>query len=74
MLAVVVYFNNIDEIAKLIYEKYNPQNKSLDSLIFEANEMKKLVYDQNGKIGTITKEKINLIDGKLSYSGYSFGG
>ena len=54
-------FNNIDEIAKLIYEKYNPQNKSLDSLIFEANEMKKLVYDQNGKIGTITKEKLNLI-------------
>jgi ABC-type nitrate/sulfonate/bicarbonate transport system substrate-binding protein len=32
-------FNNINEVAKLIYEKYNPQNKSLESLIFEANEL-----------------------------------
>ena len=54
-------FENIEEIAKLIYEKYNPQNKTLASLIFEANEMKKLVYDKNGKIGTITPERINLI-------------
>ena len=54
-------FENIEEVSQLIYEKYNPQNKSLDSLIFEANEMKKLVYDENKKIGTITKKKINLI-------------
>jgi signal transduction histidine kinase/ABC-type nitrate/sulfonate/bicarbonate transport system substrate-binding protein len=54
-------FENIEEVSQLIYEKYNPQNKSLDSLIFEANEMKKLVYDEDKKIGTITKEKINLI-------------
>lgn len=54
-------FNNIEEIAKLIYEKYNPQNKSLDSLIYEANEMKKLIYDKDGKIGTITKDRMNLI-------------
>ncbi|MCB9096575.1 MAG: ABC transporter substrate-binding protein [Arcobacter sp.] len=54
-------FENIDEVAKLIYEKYNPQNKTLKSLIYEANEMKKLVYDKHGKIGTITPERINLI-------------
>jgi signal transduction histidine kinase len=54
-------FENIDEVAKLIFEKYNPQHKSLESLIFEANEMKKLVFDKNGKIGTITQERINLI-------------
>ena len=54
-------FENIDEVVKLIHKKYNPQNKSLESLIFEANEMKKLVYDKNGKIGTITQERINLI-------------
>lgn len=54
-------FENIEEVSQLIYKKYNPQNKSLDSLMFEANEMKKLVYDENKKIGTITKEKINLI-------------
>ena len=54
-------FKNIEEVAKLVFEKYNPQNKSLESLIFEAKEMKKLVYDNNNKIGTITKDKINLI-------------
>ena len=54
-------FGNIDETAQLIYEKYNPQNKSLASLIDEAKEMKKLVYDKENKIGTITKERINLI-------------
>ena len=54
-------FNNIDETVKLIHKKYNPQNKSLESLIFEANEMKKLAFDKNGKIGTITQERINLI-------------
>ena len=54
-------FENIEETAKLVYEKYNPQNKTLASLIFEANEMKKLAYDKNGKIGRITPERINLI-------------
>jgi signal transduction histidine kinase/ABC-type nitrate/sulfonate/bicarbonate transport system substrate-binding protein len=54
-------FENIDETVNLILNKYNSQNKSLASLLFEANEMKKLVYDKNGKIGTITTEKINLI-------------
>mgnify|MGYP003423583749 FL=1 len=62
-------FENIEEVAKLIHEKYNPQNKSLKSLIFEANEMKKLVYDKDGKIGTITKEKINLIINTYSVMG-----
>jgi len=54
-------FEHIEEVAKLIHEKYNPQNKSLESLIFEANEMKKLVFDKQGKMGIVTPEKINLI-------------
>ena len=54
-------FNNIDEVSKLVYEKYNSQNKSLKSIVFEANAMKELVFDNNGKIGTITQEKINLM-------------
>ncbi|MDD2896496.1 MAG: ABC transporter substrate-binding protein [Aliarcobacter sp.] len=54
-------FEHIEEVAKLIHEKYNSQNKSLESLIFEANEMKKLVFDKQGNIGTVTPEKINLI-------------
>ena len=54
-------FDNIEETAQIIHEKYNTQNKSLKALIFEANEMKKLIYDKNGKFGTISQEKINLI-------------
>ena len=54
-------FNNIDETVKLIHKKYNPQNKSLESLMCEANEMKELAFDKNGKIGTNTQERINLI-------------
>ena len=55
-------FENIEESAKIIYEKYNSQDKSLDALIYEAKEMKKLVYDKEGKFGTITEEKINIIE------------
>ena len=55
-------FDNIAEVAQLVYNKYNVQNKSLDSLIFEAIEMKKLSFTKDGKIGEITKEKIKLIE------------
>ena len=55
-------FDNIAEVAQLVYDKYNPQNKSLDSLIFEAIEMKKLSYTKDGRIGDITKERIKLIE------------
>ena len=62
-------FNNIEEIAQLVYEKYNVQNKSLDSLIYEATEMKKLVYTSNNKIGTITKNKLKLIENSYRIMG-----
>jgi len=62
-------FNNIEETAKLIFDKYNIQNKSLESLIFEANEMKKLVYTKDKRIGPITKEKIKLIENSYRIMG-----
>lgn len=55
-------FDNIDEVSKLVYNKYNPQKKSLESLVYEAQEMKKLVYTKDGKIGPISKERIKLIE------------
>ena len=54
-------FNNIDESVDIIYNKYNSQNKSKEALLFEANEMKKLVLDEFGNIGTLNKDKLNLI-------------
>ena len=53
--------NNIEEVAQLVYSKYNSQNKSLKSLIFEANEIKKLVYSENKEFGDISIEKLRLI-------------
>lgn len=54
-------FDNIQESVRIIHKKYNPQNKSLDSLIYEANELKKLAFDKNKEIGTIDENRINLI-------------
>lgn len=54
-------FDHIDETVKLVYEKYNGLNKSIDGLKYEANTLKNLIYDENGNIGTITEEKLSKI-------------
>ena len=54
-------FENIEKSVDIVFEKYNPQNKTKEALLFEANEMKKLIFDKNGDIGTISNEKMSLI-------------
>ena len=57
-------FNNIEKTAKIIYEKYNTQNKSLELLIFEGEVLKKLSkIDENllGNINTRTIDEIKRI-------------
>lgn len=54
-------FENIEESARLIYEKYNIQNKTLDELIYEGQTLKKLAFDKNNTIGHIDKEKFSEI-------------
>ncbi|QDF28390.1 diguanylate cyclase [Halarcobacter anaerophilus] len=54
-------FNNIKESVKLIQKKYNSQNKTKESLLYEANELKKLAYYQTNKVGTIDIEKLDNI-------------
>lgn len=51
-------FNNIEETATLIYEKYNSQNKSMDHLLFEAHELKKLAYVEGVEFGKFKHEVI----------------
>ena len=51
-------FENIEETAKLIYNKYNTQNKSLKSLIYEGKVLKKLAKHNEGLLGKIDKKKI----------------
>ena len=55
-------FNNIEESAKIIYEKYNTQNKTLDALIYEAKILKDLAQKNDPKyLGYINPIKINEI-------------
>ncbi len=54
-------FENIEETAKLIFNKYNTQNKSLKSLIYEGQILKKLAKFDEGLLGNIDKKKIEEI-------------
>ncbi len=51
-------FNNIDETAKLIYKKYNTQNKSLGALKYEGEVLKNLSGIDNNMLGHINYNKI----------------
>jgi len=54
-------FKNIEETANLIYTKYNTQNKSLASLIYEGNVLKKLAGFDQGSLGKIDINRIEEI-------------
>lgn len=50
-------FEHIEETARLIHERYNSQNRTLDALRFEGNALKALAFDANGQFGTLTPAK-----------------
>ncbi|QOG12944.1 diguanylate cyclase [Arcobacter sp. FWKO B] len=54
-------FDNIEETAKFIYDKYNTQNKSLEALIFEGETLKNLAYAGVDRVGIIDIKKIEAI-------------
>ncbi len=54
-------FENIEETANLIFNKYNTQNKTLDSLIYEGKVLKKLSGFDKGLLGKIDLEKVEEI-------------
>ena len=54
-------FNNIEESAKIIYEKYNSQNKTLEALIYEDNTLKKLSKIDQNLLGNINYQTIDEI-------------
>lgn len=62
-------FSNIEESAKIIFEKYNKQNKSLDELIYEANVLKELSKFDSGLLGNININRIEDIKKFYTYSG-----
>jgi len=54
-------FEHIPETAQLIRERYNSQNKSLESLIYEGKVLKDLSYRGNQPLGAITVDKFRRI-------------
>lgn len=54
-------FEHIPETAQLIRERYNGQNKSLESLIYEGQVLKELAYRGNQPLGAITVDKFRRI-------------
>ena len=54
-------FENIEETAKLIYDKYNTQNKTLDALVYEGKILKKISQIDNNLLGKIDISKIEEI-------------
>lgn len=54
-------FEHIPETAQLIRERYNTQNKSLESLVYEGQVLKELAYRGNQPLGAITLEKFRRI-------------
>lgn len=54
-------FAHIPETAQLIRERYNGQNKSLESLIYEGQVLKDLAYRGNQPLGAITEDKFHRI-------------
>ena len=54
-------FENIEKTAQLIYDKYNTQNKSLESLIYEGQVLKKLAMIKGIDFGHISINKFNHI-------------
>lgn len=62
-------FDNIEESAKIIYEKFNTQNKSLKSLIYEGTILKELSQYEKNALGNINIDRINEIQRVYSLLG-----
>jgi ABC-type nitrate/sulfonate/bicarbonate transport system substrate-binding protein len=54
-------FSNIKESVQIVFEKYNTQNKSLEHLIYEAEALKKLAYNEKGEFGTLSQKRFDEI-------------
>ncbi|MBS9782676.1 MAG: ABC transporter substrate-binding protein [Arcobacter sp.] len=52
-------FEHIEETANIIFKKYNTQNKSLDSLVYEGKVLRDLSGFKEGLLGNIDERKIN---------------
>ena len=61
---------NKNEIVDVILEKYNTQNKTKEALLFEANQIEHLMLSKVHPIGSIDKNRVQLIANNFIESGY----
>jgi len=54
-------FSHMDETSKLIYDKYNEQNLSLDAIKYEGKILKNFAYQDGVKLGDIKLNKLQRI-------------
>ena len=54
-------FEHIEETVEIIMHRYNTQHKSRESLIFEANTLKRLAFDGKVPLGHIALEKFKTV-------------
>lgn len=64
-------YNHVMESAQIIHDKYNEQGKSLDSLIYEGNELRKRAYREGVKLGDINLAKLARIEDAYRLMGVS---
>ncbi|MCW8887646.1 MAG: ABC transporter substrate-binding protein, partial [Gammaproteobacteria bacterium] len=55
-------FENIEETARILRQKYNEQGKSYEHLVYEGYELKKLAYKKGANLGELSIEKLKKID------------
>jgi diguanylate cyclase (GGDEF)-like protein len=65
--------NNIQKSAKIIYDKYNTQNKTLQALIYEAEETKRLSLIKGIPFFSIDKDKVRSISRVFQIKGLMSG-
>jgi len=66
-------FMHIEETAQLLYQKYNPQHKSLDALRNEGEILKRLALVDNTPLGMLSPERLHAINQAYSLLGFTGG-
>ncbi|SIS97100.1 GGDEF domain-containing protein [Neptunomonas antarctica] len=63
-------FDHIEETAKIIFEKYNTQNRTLDALIYEGEALKKLSLIGGIPFGSINQGRLEAMASVYLISGH----
>lgn len=54
-------FEHIEETARMIQQRYNPQNKSYEALVYEGEALKNLAFNSGKSFGDIDPARLEMI-------------